>query len=151
MDSTNINRLGSSPDKSQAKSTPNTPVNRRDSSLWVYTPSERDEEDVNVSDMNWDSAVLTPVPKTPAPEAIARYVADMPDSSSPAGEYDSDESPSQQTLLMRTCPPKSNFQDLGDGFLKKEKDEQVLMRLMAVRRKSLQFAPKIGSPLAKIW
>lgn len=54
-------------------------------------------------------------------------------------------------MLTRTCPPKSTsaYSVLGEGVLKREKDEGVLMRLMAARRKSLQFAPKVGSPLAR--
>jgi hypothetical protein len=151
----NADFLSSNPNKSEpksrkAKSAPSTPVNRRDSSLWVHTPSEQGYESANAGDMEWPSTVLTPVPKTPAPETIARYVANMPDTSSVV-EDELEESPTQQSLLIRTCPPKSKFQDLSEGLLRREKDEQVLMRLMAVRRKSLQFAPKIGSPLAKTW
>ncbi|KAI9171864.1 Breast cancer suppressor protein BRCT [Paramyrothecium foliicola] len=132
------------------KSAPNTPLNRRDSTVWMHTPSEQGIEDVEEDDMAWPLAVLTPVPKTPAPEAIARYVADMPDTPS-VGEVEIEDSPTKPSLLMRTCPPKSKYQDLGNGILSRDKDEQVLMRLMAARRKSLQFAPKIGSPLAKTW
>jgi hypothetical protein len=35
------------------------------------------------------------------------------------------------------------------GWLEEKKDESVMARLMAARRKSLQFAPKVGSPLAR--
>ncbi|KAK4228515.1 hypothetical protein QBC38DRAFT_498357 [Podospora fimiseda] len=141
---------------------------RRASSLWVRTPErpensspkktggdpdspkEDDEEDTE-----WGQ-VLLPVPKTPAPEAIARYAANIspgPDTPESSVADDEDEETKRQQMLMRTCPPKktATFAELGERVLGKEKDERVLMRLMAARRKSLQFAPKIGSPLARSW
>lgn len=117
--------------------------------MWMHTPSDQGEQDDE--DLEWSCALLTPVPKTPAPETIAKYAADLPQT--PSWEDVSDiPSPLKQSLLTRTCPPKeSNYRDLGEGILSQEKDERVMMRLMAARRKSLQFAPKIGSPLAKTW
>jgi hypothetical protein len=55
--------------------------------------------------------------------------------------------------MTRTCPPKRNrsYAEIGAGVLSREKDEGLIQRLMAARRKSLQFAPKIGSPLSKAW
>jgi hypothetical protein len=137
----------SSPNKSSKP--PNTPKNRRESTLWMHTPSDQgNEED---EDLEWSCALLTPVPKTPAPEAIARYAAELPETPS-TEDLSSMISPTKQNILTRTCPPKqSKYSQLGDGVLSREKDEQVMMRLMAARRKSLQFAPKIGSPLAKTW
>ena len=134
---------------SSKQSTPKTPVNRRQSTVWMHTPSDNGDEDED-DDCEWSKfLMLTPVPKTPAPEAVAQYAAEIP--STPfTGDYDS--SPAQQEMLMRTCPPKSStFQDLGVGILGRDKDEHVRMRLMAARRKSLQFAPKVGSPLARAW
>ncbi len=95
--------------------------------------------------------VLTPVPKTPAPEAVARFAAGI------TPEYvdldGADSEATREELLQRTCPPKAGsiYQDLGEGILAREKDEGVLQRLMAARRRSLQYAPKVGSPLAKAW
>ncbi|EFX04681.1 hypothetical protein CMQ_1609 [Grosmannia clavigera kw1407] len=101
--------------------------------------------------------MLTAVPKTPAPEAIARYAAAL-SPSTPLSDEEEDEDTimslhdEQSTLLTRTCPPKNTcYRELGAGILSREKDEGVLMRLMSARRKSLQFAPKIASPLSKAW
>ncbi|KAH7133299.1 hypothetical protein B0J13DRAFT_451171 [Dactylonectria estremocensis] len=145
--------LVSSPVKgSRTPSTPITSKNRRESANWMYTPSGQADDDME-EDHDWSNLMLTPVPKTPAPDAVARYAANLPETpSDDEEEDDEDYSPTKENLLMRTCPPKQNpFRDLGAGILSKDKDEQVLMRLMAARRKSLQFAPKIGSPLARAW
>lgn len=152
-------------------STPTTPAakntrssGRRTSSLWVRTPEpeptsankeESDSDKDDDEDTEW-GVVLTPVPKTPAPEAIARYAANIsPGLDSPVSsiaEDEEDEETKRQQMLTRTCPPKKpTFAELGEGLLAREKDERVLMRLMAARRKSLQFAPKVGSPLARSW
>ncbi|EFQ30774.1 hypothetical protein CGRA01v4_12824 [Colletotrichum graminicola] len=125
----------------EARTAPNTPMNRRDSTVWMHTPSDEAEDD----DDDWQG-LISPVPATPAPEALARYAAETPSGST---EYDS--SPTK-ALLMQTCPPKpNNYAQMGDGILNRDKDESVMQRLMAARRKSLQFAPKVGSPLAKAW
>lgn len=149
-------------------STPKTPINRRQSTVWMHTPSDQAENAKDDDDYDWSRyLMLTPVPKTPAPEAVARYAADIPTTPS---DDSSGSSPEFEDLLMRTCPPKSGkfqatdtdmmgtcppisitYEDLGVGILGRGKDEHVRMRLMAARRKSLQFAPKIGSPLARTW
>ncbi|OAA62648.1 brct domain containing protein [Niveomyces insectorum RCEF 264] len=166
----------------ECRTAPSTPANRRESALWVRTPDDEsdccegrghghDEEDAN-GEPDWNlSGMLTPLPKTPAPEAIARYAANLAPST-PLGshvdyaadnDYDDDEhcgnntltsmDYEQRMLVTRTCPPKTraSYHELGDGILAREKDEGVLMRLMAARRKSLQFAPKIASPLSRAW
>ncbi|EQK98546.1 Breast cancer suppressor protein BRCT [Ophiocordyceps sinensis CO18] len=123
----------------------------------MHTPSNQDEQgDDDDEDLEWSCVLLTPVPKTPAPETVARYAAGLPET--PNGDDDEhdddyvDSSAAEQALVTRTCPPKRNqYRDMGEGILARDKDEQVLMRLMAARRKSLQFAPKIGSPLSKTW
>lgn len=144
----------------ECQSVPATPLNtsssrRRDSSLWMRTPPEQLAEHHSPDDWEavWDDgdSFLTPVPKTPAPEQVARYAAAVPLDATPTMDAES----AQQTaeMMTRTCPPKSSsvYHDMGEGLLRREKDEGVLMRLMAARRKSLQFAPKIGSPLARAW
>ncbi|CAK7275522.1 hypothetical protein SEPCBS57363_006734 [Sporothrix epigloea] len=173
-------------DMRRCRTAPATPKNRRDSSLWMRTPDNecsaekrrsydaaggnaQNETDAHSYDEpGWDMMpLLTPVPKTPAPEAIARYAAKIAYTSphgSDAGNssyYDDDGDDTlhsmqfgQEPLVTRTCPPKqraTSYHGLGAGILTREKDEGVLMRLMAARRKSLQFAPKIGSPLSKTW
>lgn len=119
-----------------------------------------DEGHENDGEFNYEhewfnSAPLTPVPKTPAPEAIHRFAMDLtPDMNSPmteAGDDDGDQS--REQLIQRTCPPKTQhmYEDLGAGILGRNKDENVARRLMDARRKSLAFAPKVSSPLAKSW
>ncbi|KAJ6443075.1 LOW QUALITY PROTEIN: hypothetical protein O9K51_04254 [Purpureocillium lavendulum] len=133
---------------SKAAHTPTTPKNRRDSSLWMHSPSDPDGQ-VDDDDLEWSCVLLTPVPKTPAPEAIAHGAAG---DAAGGSDDEADSSPTKQALLTRTCPPKASvYRDMGTGVLSKDKDEHVLQRLMAARRKSLQFAPKIGSPLSKTW
>ncbi|KAL7620715.1 hypothetical protein AAE478_009712 [Parahypoxylon ruwenzoriense] len=133
---------------------PNNHVSRRDSTAWMRTPSDHDEGEDAAGEHDWDKEIsmLTPVPKTPAPEAVAKFAMDVtPDTR--MGEDDDDESSlEREQLLMRTCPPKkSAYTDLGQGVPQQEKNQGILMRLMAARRKSLQFAPKIASPLSKAW
>ena len=168
---------------------------RRDSTLWMRSPEGVTEEDMNNTNMgqdqqNWED-MLTPVPKTPAPETIAQFAMGMdftPETPAPSCggmdydygygyEYDDSASnnglgqDNRQQLLMRTCPPKQQQRDmfgnagssgvdgtaddediLGAGHGSSSRENQsVLMRLMAARRKSLQFAPKVGSPLSKAW
>ncbi|KAI1475675.1 hypothetical protein F4774DRAFT_428712 [Daldinia eschscholtzii] len=136
----------------ECQTVPSNHVSRRDSTAWMRTPSDHDEDEDAPGDNDWDSelGMLTPVPKTPAPEAVARFAMDIsPDSPSTVNDEDMEE---REQLLMRTCPPKKSvYTDLGEGFVKKEKDQGILMRLMAARRKSLQFAPKVASPLSKAW
>lgn len=130
---------------------PATPMNRRQSTVWMHTPSDQGQEQEE-DDIDWSKYILTPVPKTPAPEAIAKYAAEIPETPGGDDDEDMEDSPMKQSLLTRTCPPKSNqFREMGRGVLNEEKDDQVLMRLMNMRRKSLQFAPKIGSPLSRTW
>ena len=140
---------------------PNTPIRRRDSVQWMrITPEKTSTGAMEVDDdgdnTEWDDmdGLLVPIPPTPAPEAIASYAANLGAPETPTTQL-SDGSSSE--LFMRTCPPKqqqfynSEYAELGAGVLAQEKDERVLMRLMAARRKSLQFAPKIASPLSKTW
>ncbi|KAB5584795.1 hypothetical protein GE09DRAFT_1068264 [Coniochaeta sp. 2T2.1] len=154
------------------QSLPPTPLQpssfrRRDSCLWMRTPPEQlhlspEDLDEAAATSDWDennNSFLTPVPKTPAPEQVARYAAAVALEATPTGmdmtdseNGDTDEH-GRMEMMTRTCPPKSSsvYHELGEGVLKREKDEGVLMRLMAARRKSLQFAPKVGSPLARAW
>lgn len=154
INGTLVNSTNKTSGATGSQTAPNTPMNRRESALWVHTPSDQGDDDDDLVDEygNWTTALLTPVPKTPAPEAVARYAAEIPQTPSNASTYDFDDSPSREELLMRTCPPKSNkYEGLGRGVLSERKDEQVMLRLIQARRKSLQFAPKIGSPLARTW
>ncbi|TVY40587.1 hypothetical protein LSUB1_G003035 [Lachnellula subtilissima] len=131
---------------------------RRDSIQWVRSPSTSSSS--NEDKFEDQTLLLSPIPATPAPETISAYGED--------GLY-GDETPGGQTpyflqteqLIQKTAPPaKGCFFDtpeaednsgmeIGKGFLSEKKDESVMMRLMAARRKSLQWAPKVGSPLAR--
>ena len=150
--------LVSSPVKSGSTrdAVPSTPMNRRDSVAWMRTPPEQltfedggDDPDAD----EWEGGLLTPVPATPAPEAIARFAANIvPETPGGSAGDDTTMNFSREELMTRTCPPKPNaYAQLGEGILAREKDEKVLQRLMVARRKSLQYAPRVGSPLATTW
>ncbi|KAJ8126314.1 hypothetical protein O1611_g7323 [Lasiodiplodia mahajangana] len=135
---------------------PNNYMSRRDTAIWMRSPSKHDEEDEDApsepSEMDWESTnalILTPIPQTPAPEAVARFAMDI----SPATPTTSSFNPSagNNQLFMQTCPPRpSGLINLGEGLVNPNQDP-VQVRLMAARRKSTQFAPKIASPLKKQW
>jgi len=147
----------------ESQTAPCTPANRRDSCLWMRTPEDDDGGIASYGDddagLEW--GLLTPVPKTPAPETVARLAAGMPPAT--PSEFGDDDvaaaaaAADREALLMRTCPPArtghagGGYGALGEGVLAREKDQAVVQRLMAARRKSLQYAPKVGSPLARTW
>lgn len=97
--------------------------------------------------------MLSPVPATPAPEVISAYAEHVLDNASPGGGA----TPyflHREELVQRTCPPKAGISESegieGFQFGNVNGDVGVLMqRLLLARRKSLQWAPKVGSPLAK--
>lgn len=140
---------GSASDGQGWQSAPKTPRDRRQSTMWMHTPSDHSPED---DDIEWSQFILTPVPKTPAPEAVSRYAAELPETPDGSNGDDTEESPTKQAVMTRTCPPKASSRlMLSNGPLSRDAEDHVMMRLMSARRKSLQFAPKIGSPLAKSW
>jgi hypothetical protein len=131
---------------------------RRDSVQWVRSPSTSSSStDEKVEDQ---TLLLSPIPATPAPETISAYG----ENSLYGDETTGGQTPyflQTEQLVQKTAPPgKGRFFDtpegednsrmgIGKGFLSEKKDESVMMRLMAARRKSLQWAPKVGSPLAR--
>ncbi|KAF1982568.1 hypothetical protein K402DRAFT_397474 [Aulographum hederae CBS 113979] len=55
-----------------------------------------------------------------------------------------------EKLVQMTCPPKQTSQGGGGGFLATGEAETPLReRLMAARRRSMEFAPRVSSPLRK--
>lgn len=133
---------------------PDTPLTsksrRRDSVQWVHSPSSPAGDDNQIDDQTF---ILSPIPATPAPEAIAAYGQDV---------FLGEETPSanktpyyfhKDQLVQNTAPQGKRYFDEPEGgspsFLSEKKDESVMMRLMAARRKSLQWAPKVGSPLCQ--
>lgn len=150
------------------RTAPSTPANRQQTVTWADSPDDGGSgihgqdhsvdgyEDGDAEAEGPSEWMLTAVPKTPAPEAIARYAAAL-SPSTPLDDEDEDEDTimsmqhEQSMLMTRTCPPKNVYRELGESILSREKDTGVLMRLMSARRKSLQFAPKVASPLSKAW
>ena len=104
--------------------------------------------------------MLSPVPATPTPEVISAYAEHILDNATPGGGA----TPyflRKEELVQRTCPPKAGLGG-GEGmervrFGEVEGDASgsatgngvLMQRLLLARRKSLQWAPKVGSPLAK--
>jgi hypothetical protein len=104
--------------------------------------------------------MLSPVPATPAPEVISAYAEHVLDNATPGGGA----TPyflRKEELVQRTCPPKAGlgesegmegfqFGDVsGDASGSANGSGLLMQRLLLARRKSLQWAPKVGSPLAK--
>ena len=57
-------------------------------------------------------------------------------------------------LVQQTCPPKQSQELLFpiSGNIDDQPDEAVRQRLLAARRKSLQWVPKVSSPLGRqLW
>ena len=54
-------------------------------------------------------------------------------------------------LVQQTCPPKQTQELLFplSGRIEDQADEGVRQRLLVARRKSLQWVPKVGSPLGR--
>ena len=54
-------------------------------------------------------------------------------------------------LVQQTCPPKQEGKLLFplSGRIEDQPDEVVRRRLLLARRKSLQWAPRVGSPLGR--
>ena len=54
-------------------------------------------------------------------------------------------------VTQQTCPPKQSQQPLFplSGRIEDQPDESLRQRLMKARRQSLQFVPKVKSPLSK--
>jgi hypothetical protein len=152
--------LISSPAKTSrdSQTAPSTPCNdskgRRETFVWVRTPPElrgcfeNNEEDCDDADSEWGGTFLSPVPATPAAEEIARYAAEI----TPEDVTTVVNGFGQDDLSMRTCPPKPReLADFRPIERPAEGEPHLLMKIMAARRKSLQFAPKIGSPLSRAW
>ncbi|KAI1007167.1 hypothetical protein K3495_g1052 [Podosphaera aphanis] len=123
---------------------------RRDSSEWVRPPIPAEIQDLSQ---------LPPLPTTPCPEGFAGYDGDQTYHETPS------ETPyflHRECLLQKTAPVKRHMhpeqtrldtyheQHHGPGGVPTgDRNEGIMLRLLAAKRKSLQWAPKVGSPLAK--
>lgn len=112
------------------------------------TPSKNDRTTSSKSGLDvfdLDSSIdpsTVPLPETPArPETLTGGA------NSPATPYFLH--PTE--IVQKTCPPKQAQETLFplSGRIQDQPDESLRQRLMDVRRKSLQFAPKVKSPLSK--
>ncbi|KAI1816871.1 hypothetical protein GGS20DRAFT_147459 [Poronia punctata] len=141
------------PGHREPQTLPNNYMSRRDSTLWVRSPSVNDEDEDAPSEHDWasDSGMFTPVPKTPAPETVARFAMDISPATPTTSSFGS-LSPEKGAGLTKTCPPKPMGMNRPPGGILNPLEEQnIRLRLMAARRQSMQYAPKNPSPLAKQW
>ena len=55
-------------------------------------------------------------------------------------------------LIQQTCPPKQTQEPLFPltGRIEDQADEQMRQRLLVARRKSLQWVPRVSSPLGRV-
>jgi hypothetical protein len=147
---------------SRAVATQSLKISRRKSTQWVRSPESLANPNGEL-ESNSSGLLLSPVPPTPAPETISAYAEHILD-----GEVGG-ETPyflRNEELVQRTAPPKQRIAmakgfsqlDLGLGTRGAETTMDsgdgtgsglLMQRLLQARRKSLQWAPKVGSPLAK--
>ena len=140
----------------EPQTVPNNYMSRRDSTLWMRSPSEHDEDEdapSEPSEMDWEATnapILEPFPQTPAPESVARFALDITPGTPTGSSFTAPSG--TNNLLIQTCPPKaSQLIDIGEGLVGGDQNQTVMMRLMAARRRTMQFAPKVESPLKKQW
>lgn len=91
---------------------------------------------------------LSPMPETPTPFNDGFGDSYTPSEGSPTTPYYLSKG---AKLVQKTCPPKQTQQLLFplSGRIEDQPDETVRRRLLLARRKSLQWAPKVGSPLGR--
>ncbi|KAJ3563340.1 hypothetical protein NPX13_g8235 [Xylaria arbuscula] len=136
---------------------PNNYMSLRGSSTFrVPSPSEFDsDEDApsEPSEMDWEATnapILSPFPQTPDPESVARFARDVTPGTPTGSSFTT--TSGMNNPVMQTCPPKaSQVLDIGEGFVNRGHNQTVMERLMEARRKTMQFAPKVASPLKKQW
>ena len=101
----------------------------------------------------------TPASREAAAPVVSVTMPETPGVGAPAEDRRSDwDSPTTPyfmskgaELLQQTCPPKQLMQPLFplSGCIADQPDEAVRKRLVMARRKSLQWAPKVKSPLGR--
>lgn len=158
---------GSSPARNtfDLTGTPGTGItfDRRKSTTWVRSPASSSADTHRTAAVYDDDAtlILSPVPPTPAPETISAYAdaisADDDDDDVEMTPYHADTRSGIFELMQKTAPAKrvapsaeqsaaAGSADVVEGGAQKG---VLMQRLLLARRKSLQWAPKVGSPLAR--
>ena len=91
--------------------------------------------------------VLTEAPETPKAEEL-NFEGGESSWGSPTTPYYLSRG---AELVQQTCPPKQTLEMLFplSGRIEDQPDEVVRRKLLLARRKSLQWAPKVGSPLGR--
>lgn len=96
-----------------------------------------------------DELELSPLPPTPKTVDTRRYIESLGmDDSDMESEGEVEESPMKKVQMT---VPMHKFRDEDENELAvptaQETDKGLMHRLLAARRKSLQFAPRVGSRL----
>ncbi|KFX91420.1 hypothetical protein V490_05904 [Pseudogymnoascus sp. VKM F-3557] len=127
-------------------------IGRRDSTQWIRTPrsaeaaTKNQDEDVEMND--YDMGELSPLPTTPSAEALSMYAEHILDNDGGVEETPYYSGREKEELVMRTVPA-NKMVVREQGPTSQMGSEALMQRLMMARRKSLQWAPKVGSPLAR--
>lgn len=89
-----------------------------------------------------------PIPATPAHDDGGFDYSNMTFDGSPTTPYYLSKG---AELVQQTCPPKQTRELLfpRSGIIEEQPNEMLRRRLLLARRKSLQWAPKLSSPLSK--
>ncbi|KFY87378.1 hypothetical protein V500_06994 [Pseudogymnoascus sp. VKM F-4518 (FW-2643)] len=127
-------------------------IGRRESTQWIRTPrsaeaaTQNQDQDVEMND--YTLAELSPLPTTPSAESLSMYAEHILDNEGGVEETPYYSGREKEELVMRTVP--ANKMVVRDqGAPAQMGSEALMQRLMMARRKSLQWAPKVGSPLAR--
>ncbi|OBT43286.1 hypothetical protein VE00_06927 [Pseudogymnoascus sp. WSF 3629] len=127
-------------------------IGRRESTQWIRTPrgaeatTSTQDQDVEMND--YTMAELSPLPTTPSAEALSMYAEHILDNEGGVEETPYYSGREKEELVMRTVPANKMVVRQQDGPSQMG-SEALMQRLMMARRKSLQWAPKVGSPLAR--
>ncbi|KFY25621.1 hypothetical protein V491_01658, partial [Pseudogymnoascus sp. VKM F-3775] len=109
-------------------------------------PANTQDQDVEMND--YTLAELSPLPTTPSAESLSLYAEHILDNEGGVEETPYYSGREKEELITRTVPAnKMVIRDQGPQT--QMGSEALMQRLMMARRKSLQWAPKIGSPLAR--
>lgn len=154
MNGTLVSTPGRAPSKEPTAPATARParIGRRESTQWIRTPRSAEattstqDQDVEMND--YTMAELSPLPTTPSAEALSMYAEHILDNEGGVEETPYYSGREKEELVMRTVPANKMVVREQDGPSQMG-SEALMQRLMMARRKSLQWAPKVGSPLAR--